>query len=50
MDDWLFPKKCIGYPKAFSVDFNETADFLENIHRLRFDRPVMFPGVIGGTV
>jgi UDP-N-acetyl-D-mannosaminuronate dehydrogenase len=34
--------------KAFGVDFNETVDFLEDTHRLRFDRPVMFPGVIGG--
>jgi UDP-N-acetyl-D-mannosaminuronate dehydrogenase len=34
--------------KAFGADFNETVDFLEDTHRLRFDRPVMFPGVIGG--
>ena len=34
--------------KALDVDFNETVDFLEDTHRLRFDRPVMFPGVIGG--
>ena len=34
--------------KAFNADFNETVDFLEDTHRLRFDRPVMFPGVIGG--
>ena len=34
--------------KAFDADFNETVDFLEDTHRLRFDRPVMFPGVIGG--
>jgi UDP-N-acetyl-D-mannosaminuronate dehydrogenase len=33
---------------AFGVDFDETVDFLEDTHRLRFDRPVMFPGVIGG--
>ncbi len=33
---------------AFGADFNETVDFLEDTHRLRFDRPVMFPGVIGG--
>lgn len=33
---------------AFDADFNETVDFLEDTHRLRFDRPVMFPGVIGG--
>jgi UDP-N-acetyl-D-mannosaminuronate dehydrogenase len=34
--------------KAFGADFDETIDFLEDTHRLRFDRPVMFPGVIGG--
>ncbi len=34
--------------RAFGADFNEAADFLEDTHRLRFDRPVMFPGVIGG--
>lgn len=36
--------------KAFDADFNETVDFLEDTHRLRFDRPVMFPGVIGGSL
>lgn len=34
--------------RAFGADFNETVDFLEDTHRQRFDRPVMFPGVIGG--
>ncbi len=34
--------------RAFNADFNETVDFLEDTHRMRFDRPVMFPGVIGG--
>jgi UDP-N-acetyl-D-mannosaminuronate dehydrogenase len=34
--------------RAFRADFDETVDFLEDTHRLRFDRPVMFPGVIGG--
>ena len=34
--------------RAFGADFDETIDFLEDTHRLRFDRPVMFPGVIGG--
>jgi UDP-N-acetyl-D-mannosaminuronate dehydrogenase len=33
---------------ALGADFDETVDFLEDTHRLRFDRPVMFPGVIGG--
>jgi UDP-N-acetyl-D-mannosaminuronate dehydrogenase len=34
--------------RAFDADFDETVDFLEDTHRLRFDRPVMFPGVIAG--
>lgn len=34
--------------RAFGADFDETVDFLEDTHRQRFDRPVMFPGVIGG--
>jgi UDP-N-acetyl-D-mannosaminuronate dehydrogenase len=34
--------------RVFGADFDETVDFLEDTHRLRFDRPVMFPGVIGG--
>lgn len=34
--------------RAFGADFNETVDFIEDTHRQRFDRPVMFPGVIGG--
>jgi len=34
--------------RAFGADFDETIDFLEDTHRVRFDRPVMFPGVIGG--
>ncbi len=33
--------------KAFDADFNETVDFLEDTHRVRFD-DLMFPGVIGG--
>jgi UDP-N-acetyl-D-mannosaminuronate dehydrogenase len=33
---------------TFGADFNETVDFLEDTHRQRLDRPVMFPGVIGG--
>jgi UDP-N-acetyl-D-mannosaminuronate dehydrogenase len=32
----------------FGADFDETVDFLEDTHRVRFDRPVMFPGLIGG--
>jgi UDP-N-acetyl-D-mannosaminuronate dehydrogenase len=34
--------------RALGVDFNEAVDFLEDTHRVRLDRPVMFPGVIGG--
>lgn len=34
--------------RTFGADFNETVDFLEDTHRVRLDRPVMFPGVIGG--
>ncbi len=34
--------------RAVGADFNETVDFLEDTHRQRFDRPVMFPGFIGG--
>ncbi len=34
--------------RAFGADFNETVDFLEDTHRQRLDRPVMFPGYIGG--
>jgi UDP-N-acetyl-D-mannosaminuronate dehydrogenase len=30
------------------ADFVEVVDFLEDTHRVRLDRPVMFPGVIGG--
>jgi UDP-N-acetyl-D-mannosaminuronate dehydrogenase len=32
----------------FNADFDVTVDFLEDTHRVRFDRPVMFPGEIGG--
>jgi UDP-N-acetyl-D-mannosaminuronate dehydrogenase len=34
--------------RAVGADFNETVDFLEDTHRQRLDRPVMFPGYIGG--
>jgi len=34
--------------RTFGGDFDQTVDFLEDTHRQRFDRPVMFPGVIGG--
>ena len=31
-----------------SVDFERVVDFSEDTHRVKFDRPVMFPDVIGG--
>ncbi len=34
--------------KHFEANFNDVVDFLEDTHRVRFDRPVMFPDVIGG--
>jgi len=34
--------------RHFDCDFDEAVDFLEETHRLRLDRPVMFPGFIGG--
>jgi UDP-N-acetyl-D-mannosaminuronate dehydrogenase len=34
--------------RAFGADFDDTVDFLEDTHRVRLDRPIMFPGFIGG--
>ena len=34
--------------RKFGTDFNDSLDFLEDTHRQRLDRPIMFPGVIGG--
>ncbi len=34
--------------KHFEAEFAEVVDFLEDTHRLRLDRPIMFPGLIGG--
>ncbi|MEM3549555.1 MAG: GDP-mannose dehydrogenase [Candidatus Bathyarchaeia archaeon] len=34
--------------RRFGADFEDIVNFIEDTHRLRFDRPVMFPGVIGG--
>jgi UDP-N-acetyl-D-mannosaminuronate dehydrogenase len=31
-----------------NIDFDETVDFIEDTHRKRHDRPVMFPNIIGG--
>jgi hypothetical protein len=30
------------------ADFNDVVDFLEDTHRVRLDRPIMFPGEIRG--
>ncbi len=32
----------------FKANFDDAVDFLEDTHRARFDRPVMYPGEIGG--
>jgi UDP-N-acetyl-D-mannosaminuronate dehydrogenase len=34
--------------RFLKADFDEVTDLLEDTHRVRFDRPLMFPGVIGG--
>ena len=34
--------------KKFGADFNQITDFLEDTHKVRFDRPIHFPGIIGG--
>jgi UDP-N-acetyl-D-mannosaminuronate dehydrogenase len=34
--------------RSFEADFDDVVDFLEDTHRVRFDRPIMFPGFIGG--
>ena len=34
--------------RRFGADFDQVTDFLEDTHRVRFDRPVHFPGVMGG--
>jgi UDP-N-acetyl-D-mannosaminuronate dehydrogenase len=34
----------------FKADFDEIVDFLEDTNRVRFDRPIMFPGFIGGCL
>ena len=34
--------------QAFEADFDQVVDFLEDTHRVRLDRPIMFPGFIGG--
>ena len=34
--------------RAVNADFDDVAEFIEDTHRQRLDRPVMFPGVMGG--
>lgn len=34
--------------RNFEADFDEVVDFLEDTHWVRYDRPVLFPGFIGG--
>ena len=34
--------------RNFAADFDNLVDFLEDTHRVRLDRPIMFPGFIGG--
>jgi UDP-N-acetyl-D-mannosaminuronate dehydrogenase len=34
--------------RNFEADFDDVVDFLEDTHRIRLDRPIMFPGYIGG--
>jgi len=34
--------------RHFRAEFDDIVDFIEDTHLVRLDRPVMFPGVIGG--
>jgi len=34
--------------RDIGASFNDVVDFIEDTHNVRYDRPVMFPGVIGG--
>jgi hypothetical protein len=34
--------------RHFGADFDNVVNFIEDTHLVRLDRPVMFPGVIGG--
>jgi hypothetical protein len=34
--------------RTLGADFDDVVDFLEDTHRVRLDRPIMFPGIIGG--
>ncbi|MEM2779700.1 MAG: GDP-mannose dehydrogenase, partial [Candidatus Bathyarchaeia archaeon] len=35
--------------RHFGADFDDVVDFIEDTHSVRLDRPIMFPGVIGGN-
>ena len=41
-------RKYSSHNPDLKIDFDETVDFIEDTHRVRHDRPVMFPDVIGG--
>jgi UDP-N-acetyl-D-mannosaminuronate dehydrogenase len=34
--------------RKFGADFNQVVDFIQDTHEVRLDRPIYFPGVIGG--
>jgi len=34
--------------RAFEADFDQIVDFIEDTHRVRLDRPIFFPSIIGG--
>ncbi len=34
--------------RSLEADFDSVVDFIEDTHRVRCDRPVVFPGFIGG--
>ena len=34
--------------RHYHADFDEVVDMLEDIHRVRFNKPIHYPGVIGG--
>lgn len=34
--------------RRFGADFNEVVDMIEDIHRVHFNKPLHYPGVIGG--
>jgi UDP-N-acetyl-D-mannosaminuronate dehydrogenase len=34
--------------RHFGADFDEVVDMIEDIHRVHFNKPLHYPGVIGG--